>query len=317
MGGLEIFLGSSRESLGDLRRVASWIEEVGHTPVSWDDPELFLPGQSTFLTLLELAARVDAAVFIFGEDDEVWYRQDAMRQPRDNVLLEYGLFSGALARQSNVIVCKRGTSKIPTDLAGITYLNLELLERSRIGMLAWLQRLSSSASSGVPESIILEQAMLRKDLSDTRDRLIFEEQKARDLQRLVTQAGLVDFENYSGATGEWKLLYDYDYFWALTRSMESVFVTPSGLKDYLAVAGLESIQSQVSWDQEANPLRVRVYAAKILRLVRSRPEHEGAALFNQMFHGPATDSRMSEEASAVARVAQPRNDVGNRLGKRR
>ena len=110
---MKIFLGSSRESLDQLRYVASWLEEAGHKPLPWDDPELFLPGENTFEKLIQISTEVEAAVFIFGEDDTVWYRQDALSQPRDNVLVEYGLFSGALG-QRKVVICRAGESKMPT-----------------------------------------------------------------------------------------------------------------------------------------------------------------------------------------------------------
>ena len=85
---MRVFLASSRESLGHLREISSWIEGEGHEPLPWDSPSSFLPGEK----LIEISKKVEAAAFIFAEDDKVWYRMDALLQPRDNVLIEFGIF---------------------------------------------------------------------------------------------------------------------------------------------------------------------------------------------------------------------------------
>ena len=73
---------------------------------------------------------VDAAVLIFSEDDQVWYRGDLGSQPRDNVLIEYGLFLGRLG-QPRVIFCVRGKPRIAQDLQGITFCNLSNTDHCR------------------------------------------------------------------------------------------------------------------------------------------------------------------------------------------
>jgi cation transport regulator ChaC len=115
---MKIFIGSSREAQGYVEKVSLWIEEKGHQPFPWSDPALFRPGEYLLSRLIAISREVDAAVFIFAEDDKVWYRQDTLNQPRDNVLLEYGLFSGALGHAA-AIICKVGAAKIPTDAHGI------------------------------------------------------------------------------------------------------------------------------------------------------------------------------------------------------
>jgi predicted nucleotide-binding protein len=134
----EIFVGSSTESLDGGREVASWLEEYGHKPKLWNDPRLFLPGENTYGKLIKIASEVDAAVFVFGEDDKVWYRHDALSQARDNVLIEYGLFSG-LCGPGMVIVCRVGQPKMPSDLGGITHVDLNFPHRARRSIDAWAQ----------------------------------------------------------------------------------------------------------------------------------------------------------------------------------
>lgn len=127
---MKVFIGSSKESRNELREVATWLQEVGLVPIPWDDPTLFRPGEHTFLKLIELAKEVDAAVFIFSEDDSVWYRDDNVLQPRDNILIEYGLFSGILG-PTRTVICRKGISKIATDLSGIIHIDISSDSKAR------------------------------------------------------------------------------------------------------------------------------------------------------------------------------------------
>jgi predicted nucleotide-binding protein len=107
---VKVFIGSSSESVDHMSEIAMWLEEEKVEPVPWNLPTLFLPGDNTFLNLIEISRSVDGAIFIFAEDDLVWYRADTVAQPRDNVLLEYGLFVGALGPK-RAIICRRGRPK--------------------------------------------------------------------------------------------------------------------------------------------------------------------------------------------------------------
>jgi hypothetical protein len=141
---VKVFLGSSTEALTALDRIREWLESAGHTALPWNAPDLFLPGDNTFLRLIEIARQVQAAIFVFAEDDQVWYRSDALLQPRDNVLLEYGLFAGTLG-QNRVSICRTGSPKNPSDLAGLVTLSLkagrDTASRKKLG--AWLQKLET------------------------------------------------------------------------------------------------------------------------------------------------------------------------------
>lgn len=145
---MKIFIGSSSEATKRevLTNLAHWIETLGHTPIRWDDPGVFLPGQDIFARLLEIGREIDAAVLIFSQDDQVWYRNEQVSQPRDNVLLEYGLFAG-LTGPSRVIVGRDGKPKNPSDLAGIVYLDLspDRLAFARAQLERWLRSLSNTA----------------------------------------------------------------------------------------------------------------------------------------------------------------------------
>jgi Predicted nucleotide-binding protein containing TIR-like domain len=134
---LKIFIGSSGESKGTMDEIAEWIEDIGHTPCLWTDHTLFPLGSTTFGSLHQVAQQVDAALFIFSEDDTVWYRGDKSKSPRDNVLLEYGLFSGVLGERS-VAIGMMGQPKLSTDLLGITYLSLNRKASAKNKLKTWL-----------------------------------------------------------------------------------------------------------------------------------------------------------------------------------
>jgi hypothetical protein len=140
---VRVFLGSSMESMDTMNRIAVWVQESGHQAVRWSDPGTFPPGQQTFETLLEISQRVEGAIFVFAEDDKLWYRGSSVLQPRDNVLLEYGLFSGVLGpRQS--IICRVGAAKVAGDLAGLTAIQFDPQRTARpeLEVRQWLQSLA-------------------------------------------------------------------------------------------------------------------------------------------------------------------------------
>lgn len=149
---MRIFIGSSTEAAsptGVVADLAIWLDELGHEPVRWDEPGLFLPGQHIFARLLEVSKEVDAAILVFAEDDPVWYRNDLVNQPRDNVLLEYGLFAGSLG-QRKVIVARAGKSKQPSDLSGIIHLDLSAGKRhlARVQLAHWAMSIDSKKPAG-------------------------------------------------------------------------------------------------------------------------------------------------------------------------
>jgi len=112
-----------------MHDIAIMVEAGGHTPVPWDMPGTFPPGEFTLETLHRLASAMAGAIFIFAEDDRIWYRGDSSPQPRDNVLLEYGIFSGILGRR-RAIICCCGHPKKPTDLNGLNYLTYDTALKS-------------------------------------------------------------------------------------------------------------------------------------------------------------------------------------------
>jgi predicted nucleotide-binding protein len=59
---------------------------------------------------------------VFGPDDVIFSRGKRFDGPRDNVIFELGLFTGALGRKRTFVVSPSGKKlKVPSDLLGINF----------------------------------------------------------------------------------------------------------------------------------------------------------------------------------------------------
>ena len=114
-----MFIGSSTEGLE--------VAQVLHAELERDvDGTVWYQGvfglSQSGLEGLEAKVRTfDFAALVLTADDLVLKRGKAGAMPRDNVLLEAGLFIGALGRQRVFLVsCRDDDLDLPTDLLGIT-----------------------------------------------------------------------------------------------------------------------------------------------------------------------------------------------------
>ena len=112
-----IFIGSASESKELASAIAKALADAGHRPLRWWLE--FPPGSITIDRLMEIAASADGAAFLLTSTDRTWYRQEVSGSPRDNVILEYGLFVARNGRQRTLILTEQGT-KLPSDILGIT-----------------------------------------------------------------------------------------------------------------------------------------------------------------------------------------------------
>ena len=107
----KIFIGSSSES----RKIADAIQEnLGDdfTVVVWG-PDIFSLGEGQFDSLIRASKDFDFAVFIAEADDILLKRSVQGFAPRDNVILEIGLFIGSLGKERVYIV---GTSEFKRNV---------------------------------------------------------------------------------------------------------------------------------------------------------------------------------------------------------
>lgn len=114
-----VFIGSSREGLDVAREVELHLQDDA-TPTIWKYG-VFGLGSGTLETLMNALDRFDFAVMVLSKDDLLESRDKSYTAPRDNVILELGLFMGRLGRERTFIVHEEDPNlKIPSDLAGIT-----------------------------------------------------------------------------------------------------------------------------------------------------------------------------------------------------
>ena len=94
---------------------------------------LFEPGYMTIEALDQKSSDFDFAVFVLSADDVLESRGVKSPAPRDNLLLEFGLFVGRLGRDRVFYAFRSGDRpKLPSDLAGAT--GVEYAETGAFGL---------------------------------------------------------------------------------------------------------------------------------------------------------------------------------------
>lgn len=114
-----LFIGSSSEGkqiAKDLERALDSTVEV----LRWDR-DVFNASTYVLPSLLEIAAEVDFAVLVATPDDMVEKRGKSSAVARDNIILEFGLFAGALGLERTFLLAA-GTIDLPSDIFGLTRL---------------------------------------------------------------------------------------------------------------------------------------------------------------------------------------------------
>ena len=114
-----LFLGSSRESMPLVELLVAGLDESLVTPRPWTG-NLFMPSHATIEDLETQLPHIDFAALVFGPDDTIISRQTVIEGPRDNVLLECGMFVGAIGRDRTYFLKPKGIEvKVPSDLFGL------------------------------------------------------------------------------------------------------------------------------------------------------------------------------------------------------
>ena len=114
-----MFIGSSAEGLPVAEAIQLNLDYSCEVTI-WSQG-VFGLGQGTLESLVDRLHDFDFAALILTPDDITISRDVETQAPRDNVLLELGLFIGALGRERTFVVFDRGANlKLPSDLAGVT-----------------------------------------------------------------------------------------------------------------------------------------------------------------------------------------------------
>jgi len=145
---MRVFVGSTTEAAvpgGPLETVCILIEQAGHNPLKWKDA--FPLGEHQFESLHNMVFHVEAAIFILTAEDETWYRGNATRSPRDNLIFEYGLFSGHLGNGSVIALLKGSDQpRLPSDLNGVTWGDIDKPNELGMRIRDWLARVNEKTS---------------------------------------------------------------------------------------------------------------------------------------------------------------------------
>lgn len=120
-----VFIGSSSEGKSVAEALRALCEQKMRRAVEvrlWSDG-VFQASQTVIEDLLCMTLHCDFAVLVLTPDDKTKSRGKVKAAPRDNVVYELGLFTGALGRERSLVVVPSQTDiKVPTDLLGVTTL---------------------------------------------------------------------------------------------------------------------------------------------------------------------------------------------------
>jgi hypothetical protein len=159
-----VFIGSSSEGLPIAEALFTSLS-FETTPTLWTH-QLFLPGQYPLEVLEKELRRHAFAVLIASPDDELVKRGVTTPAMRDNLLLEFGLFAGALGRRRTFFVCpSTPTISIPSDLFGIvtaTY-DTSRIQRGASDRAAAVQVAAQQIRTVIAEEWMLIQAQVEAE----------------------------------------------------------------------------------------------------------------------------------------------------------
>jgi len=113
-----VFVGSSSQSLSIARSIKKKIAN-STTDVSLWEKGVFGLSDTSIESLEQTIKKADFAVFVLTADDKISGAR--ISAPRDNVILELGMAIGAMERRRAFMVVEDARIKIPSDLAGVTY----------------------------------------------------------------------------------------------------------------------------------------------------------------------------------------------------
>ena len=117
----KVFIGSS--STEGAKDVAVLLQEDlqqhGIDADVWSH-DIFEVGHQTLSELVHILRRYDFGVMVFWPDDDLKLGQTSHKTTRDNVVLELGMFLGALGPDRAFILRNRDTTRWLSDLAGVT-----------------------------------------------------------------------------------------------------------------------------------------------------------------------------------------------------
>src|SRR5262249_8292947 len=114
-----VFIGSWKEGEEIANAIHANLDEQAECTV-WTQGVVGL-SENSIESLTRKVDESEFGVFVFTPDDSLTMRGKLFSAPRDNVVYELGLFSGALGRERCFFVTpRRSAIHLPTDLLGMT-----------------------------------------------------------------------------------------------------------------------------------------------------------------------------------------------------
>jgi hypothetical protein len=114
--------------------VNSALRSANCVPLTWWTTDAFALGLSLLHNIQNIPSRISGAIFLATPDDKITCRRpelaDSCKEllvPRTNVMLELGHFMGVLG-PSNVAICRYRECSLPSDLDGVTYIDMGRFE---------------------------------------------------------------------------------------------------------------------------------------------------------------------------------------------
>jgi hypothetical protein len=115
----KVFIGSSSEGKSFAEAIHAYLFSEAECTV-WTEG-VFGPSDYTLQSLLRQAHTSEFGIFVFSPDDLATMRGELLSVPRDNVVFELGLFSGALEPERCFFAIPDNVKiHLPSDLMGIT-----------------------------------------------------------------------------------------------------------------------------------------------------------------------------------------------------
>lgn len=111
----QIFIGSSAEGLRFVDRMTAYLETVGDI-VKWTTS--FTQNKSALDSLVKKTKLSDFAILVATCDDLTIKKGKIKSTPRDNIVFEFGLFTGATGIDRSFLLVEEG-AELPSDLEGI------------------------------------------------------------------------------------------------------------------------------------------------------------------------------------------------------
>lgn len=152
----QVFLGGASGAIEKAKEVAKVLRSADCEPLPWWDPAAFHVGFSLLHNIQSIPDRISGAVFLATPDDSVVGQN--LKIPRTNVMLELGHFMG-VPGPSNVAICRYGESNLPSDLNGVTYIDMgpcdrrEIARDSKIKIKDWAENLPYTAGISITQRV--------------------------------------------------------------------------------------------------------------------------------------------------------------------